>query len=315
MTGSSDTKAGVAREPLERAVERFLRYLALERGRSDNTLKAYRADLGLYLSWLHGKAIEHPGAIDEKLVNEFVQGLQGSATSIQRRLSAVRSFHAFLAETGETQLNPSHQIRGPRTPDRLPKALSIPQVARLLESIPVDEPKGLRDRALLEVLYATGARVSEVVGMALDDVFNLERETNSLLRVVGKGNRERVVPLGSHARAALEAYVVRGRPSLTAGARRQSAALFLGLRGQALSRQSVWAILRERARAAGISEPLSPHTLRHSCATHLIQGGADIRVVQELLGHQSVQTTQIYTKVTIDSLRDVFYSAHPRARG
>ena len=301
--------------PLQHQAERFLRYLALERGRSENTLKAYRGDLSGYLTWLSYLGIDSPQAINENRVQLFAAGLSGSPRSIQRRLSAVRSFHRFLVEEGVATSDPTSQLTPPAQPDRLPKALSVSQVQRLLESVGGDDPVALRDRALLEVLYATGARVSEVTGLAVDDVFGSDGSTAELLRVVGKGNKERIVPLGSHARKALDAYVVRARPALALKSKRSSAALFLGARGAAMSRQNVWLILQQRAESARITEHLSPHTLRHSCATHLLQGGADIRVVQELLGHQSVATTQIYTKVTIDTLKDTFYAAHPRATG
>lgn len=306
---------GTSSSELARQVERFARYLSLERGRSENTLKAYRGDLESYLSWLHHRGVDTPGAVTSEIVENFAHSLDGSPRSIQRRLSAVRSFHRFLVEDGAVESDPTAQLSGPAQPERLPKALGVSQVQKLLESVSGDDPISLRDRALLEVLYATGARVSEVTGLAVDDVFGSDGRPAELLRVLGKGNKERLVPLGRHAQSALESYVVRARPALVAKAKRASAALFLGARGGALSRQNVWLILRSRAEAAQLSEPLSPHTLRHSCATHLLQGGADIRVVQELLGHSSVQTTQIYTKVTIDTLKDTFYAAHPRATG
>jgi len=311
MSGQSDTKTSA----LARQVERFVRYLSLERGRSENTVKAYRGDLETYLSWLHHRGVEGPQAVTSELVEGFARGLDGSPRSVQRRISSVRSFHRFLVEDGVVGADPTAQLSGPAQPERLPKALGVGQVQTLLESVSGDDPVSLRDRALLEVLYATGARVSEVTGLALDDVFGSDGKPAELLRVLGKGNKERLVPLGRHAQSALEAYVVRARPMLASKAQRASAALFLGARGGALSRQNVWLILRGRAESAHLSEPLSPHTLRHSCATHLLPGGADIRVVQELLGHSSVQTTQIYTKVTIDTLKDTFYAAHPRATG
>lgn len=311
MSGQSGTNSS----ELARQVERFARYLSLERGRSENTLKAYRGDLETYLSWLHHRGVDKPQAVTSESVEDFALSLDGSSRSIQRRLSAVRSFHRFLVEDGVVTSDPTAQLSGPAQPDRLPKALGVSQVQNLLESVSGDDTISLRDRALLEVLYATGARVSEVTGLAVDDVFGSNGRPAELLRVLGKGNKERLVPLGRHAQTALEAYVVRARPVLVAKAKRASAALFLGARGGALSRQNVWLILRARAEAAHLSEPLSPHTLRHSCATHLLQGGADIRVVQELLGHSSVQTTQIYTKVTIDTLKDTFFAAHPRATG
>ncbi len=300
--------------PLGPDIDRFMRFLTLERGRSANTVAAYRADLAQYEKWLEDAGVADLQAITGAHVEGFAQSLTGSARTVQRRLSAVRSFHAFLVDDDRLPANPSLGIAGPSSPGRLPKALGVAVVQSLLDSVSADEPIALRDRALLEVLYGTGARVSEVVGLAVDDVYTGEGATSDLLRVVGKGNKERIVPLGSHARQALEAYLTRSRPILAKKSPRGTPALFLGSRGSALSRQSVWNVLKKRAKDAGISEPLSPHTLRHSCATHLVAGGADIRVVQELLGHQSVQTTQIYTKVTIDSLRDVFYTAHPRAR-
>ena len=300
--------------PLGADIDRFMRFLALERARSANTLAAYRADLAHYDQWLQGAGVVTLDAITGAHVEAFAQSLTGSPRTIQRRLSAVRSFHTFLVDDDRLPANPSVGIAGPSSPGRLPKALGVAVVQSLLDSVSADDPIAMRDRALLEVLYGTGARVSEVVGLAVDDVYTGEGSTSDLLRVVGKGNKERVVPLGSHARRALESYLTRSRPILAKKSARATPALFLGSRGSALSRQSVWNVLKKRAREAGITEPLSPHTLRHSCATHLVAGGADIRVVQELLGHQSVQTTQIYTKVTIDSLRDVFYTAHPRAR-
>ncbi len=309
MPGQADKQG-----PLGPDIDRFMRFLTLERGRSANTVAAYRADLARYDQWLLDAGVADLQEITGAHVEGFAQSLTGSAGTVQRRLSAVRSFHVFLVDDDRLPANPSLGIAGPSSPGRLPKALGVSVVQSLLDSVSADEPIALRDRALLEVLYGTGARVSEVVGLAVDDVYTGEGATSDLLRVVGKGNKERVVPLGSHARSALEAYLTRSRPILAKKSPRGTPALFLGSRGSALSRQSVWNVLKNRAEKAGITEPLSPHTLRHSCATHLVAGGADIRVVQELLGHQSVQTTQIYTKVTIDSLRDVFYTAHPRAR-
>jgi integrase/recombinase XerD len=306
---------GANPSPLQTQAERFLRYLALERGRSENTIAAYRSDLSGYLTWLSHQRVESPQLVTAELVQRFASGLDGSPRTIQRRLSAVRSFHRFLVEDEVAPVDPTAQLTAPAQPERLPKALSVTQVQQLLEGVSGDDPVSLRDRALLEVLYATGARVSEVTGLAVDDVFGADGSPAQLLRLRGKGNKERIVPLGSHARTSLDAYVVRARPALAKNSKGSSAALFLGARGGALSRQNVWLILQKRAEGARITERLSPHTLRHSCATHLLQGGADIRVVQELLGHQSVATTQIYTKVTIDTLKDTFYAAHPRATG
>jgi integrase/recombinase XerD len=233
-----------------------------------------------------------------------------SATSAARAVVAVRGLHRFALREGLTTSDPAALVRPPTPDRRLPKAISVEDVARLLDAAAADSPLGLRDRALLEVLYGTGARISEAVGLAVDD---LDRETG-VVKLAGKGGKERVVPVGSYALAAVQAYLVRGRPALaargTGGAR-----LFLNARGGALSRQSAWAVLRTVAARAGITTEISPHTLRHSFATHLLDGGADVRVVQELLGHASVTTTQVYTLVTVDRLREVYAGAHPRARG
>lgn len=296
-------------------VERFLRYLSLERGRAENTVRAYRQDLELYRDWLASQGIEELQRVDSSEIERFSHGLEGSPRTIQRRLSAVRSLHRYLHEVEGQPSNPAEGLSGPRQAERLPKALGVAEVTRLLESVNQDDPVSVRDRALLELLYASGARVSEVSQLAVDDVHSSGEDDIEFIRVIGKGNKERLVPLGTHARAALDAYLVRSRPVFARRQRTSTPALFLGVRGARLSRQSIWLVLKSRAHAAGITESLSPHTLRHSCATHLVHGGADIRVVQELLGHQSVQTTQIYTRVTIDSLRDVYYTAHPRARG
>jgi integrase/recombinase XerD len=233
-----------------------------------------------------------------------------AVSSAARTLVAVRGFHRFLAVEGETLQDPAAAVAPPSQPSRLPKAIPIESVERLLEAASVgDPPVSLRDRALLEVLYGTGARISEVVGLDVDDL-DLE---GGVVRLFGKGSKERVVPMGRSAAEALGAYLVRARPEL--GRRgRGGPALFLGARGARLSRQSGWAVLRETAQRAGLGEHVSPHTLRHSFATHLLDGGADVRVVQELLGHASVTTTQIYTMVSVHRLREVHAGAHPRAR-
>jgi integrase/recombinase XerD len=297
-----------------RYMDRFLRYLTLERGRSANTVAAYRGDLGIYEAFLAGAGISRVSDITETDVQRFVEHLEGTPKTINRRISSIRSFHRFLVEENVVTADLTKNVLCPAVPDRLPKALRIDQVTALLESVSGDDPLSLRDRALLELLYATGARISEAVGLAVDDVVDMGGGAVDAIRVTGKGNRQRIVPLGSHAQAAIEAWLVRGRPALAQGSKISGPALFLGSRGGPLSRQNAWLILKDRAAKSALGIALSPHTLRHSCATHLIQGGADVRVVQELLGHQSVTTTQIYTKVTIDSLRDVFHTAHPRAR-
>ena len=232
-----------------------------------------------------------------------------AAASAARAVVAVRGWHQFLLAEGVTAVDPSRDVRPPTPARRLPKALPVHTVTRLLEGVTADDPRGLRDRALLEFLYATGARISEAVGLDVDDL----DPTSGVVRLFGKGSKERIVPLGSYAAAAIDAYLVRGRPVL-ARAGRGTAAVFLNVRGGRLSRQSAWQVLRDAAERIGLADGVSPHTLRHSFATHLLEGGADVRTVQELLGHASVTTTQIYTLVTVDTLREVYATAHPRAR-
>jgi len=298
-------------------VDRFLRHLSVELGRSPHTVAAYARDLAAYTAFLDSEHIAELDDVTRPVVEAYARSLRErehpfAATSIARMLSAVRGLHRFALDEGVVTSDPSSEIRPPKAPQRLPKAIGIEEVEALLAAASGDEPQRLRDRALLEFLYGTGARVSEAVDLDVDDA--TEALEAGLVRLTGKGSKQRIVPLGSYARAALEAYLVRGRPALAEG-RRGTPALFLGARGARLSRQHVWLIIRETADRAGIAaDHLSPHTLRHSFATHLLQGGADVRVVQELLGHASVATTQIYTKVTADALRDAYVLAHPRAR-
>jgi len=307
---------------LERAVETYLRHVALERGLSDHTVAAYRRDLAGYTEWLRARDVTAVEAVTPAMVAEFAAERAGAepppaASSLARLQSSVRGLHRFLVREGRADDDPSGRLRPPKAPRRLPKALTIAQVDALLdaagpapgtEAASAADPAAVRDRALLELLYATGARVSEIVQLDVDDTLH-----GDLLRVRGKGSKERVVPVGSYARAATEAYLTRVRPILAAKGR-ATPRLFLGVRGAPLSRQSAWLIIRAAAERAGLTAHVSPHTLRHSFATHLLQGGADVRVVQELLGHASVATTQIYTHVTVDALRDVYATSHPRAR-
>jgi integrase/recombinase XerD len=234
-------------------------------------------------------------------------------SSIARALVAVRSFHRFCVDEGLLAVDPSEQVGAPRVPQGIPKALTEPQVESLLEAVIGDTARALRDRAIVESLYATGVRISELVGLDRRDL-DLE---DGLLRVLGKGNKERIVPVGRSARGALTVYLARGRPDLIRADRRSRAdaeAVFLNARGGRLSRQSCWKIVRATGERAGLGGRLSPHVLRHSCATHMLEHGADIRVVQELLGHASLSTTQVYTKVSPERLRAVYEAAHPRAR-
>ncbi len=236
-----------------------------------------------------------------------------SASSAARTLVAVRGLHRFLALEGEVTADPAGAVSPPKTPSRLPKAIPVESVERLLEAASVgDTPVSLRDRALFEVLYGAGARISEAVGLDVDDL-DLDADRPASVRLLGKGGKERIVPLGRYAVEAVTAYRVRGRPTLAATGR-GTPALFLNSRGARLSRQSAWAALQAAAGRAGLTGHVSPHTFRHSFATHLLDGGADVRVVQELLGHASVTTTQIYTLVSVQRLREVYAGAHPRAR-
>jgi integrase/recombinase XerD len=309
--------------PIDEALEVYLAHLTVERGLSVNTLLAYRRDLARYTAFLHGLGRATPGDVDEQDVEGFLlavrTGSDGrsalSASSAARIVVAVRGWHKFLLLDGMTNLDPASTVKPPAQPKRLPKAISVDDVERLLDAAGLGEGSvPLRDRALLELVYGTGARISEAVGLDVDD---LDRTPGrAAVRLFGKGSKERVVPLGSFALEAVEAYLVRGRPALAVGSKGGSPGIFLNTRGARLSRQSAWAVLRVAAERAGLvgAEHISPHTLRHSFATHLLAGGADVRVVQELLGHASVTTTQIYTMVTPDTLREVYAAAHPRAR-
>ena len=305
---------------LERAVDAYLRHISIERGLSDHTVAAYRRDLSGYVGWLAERGIRDSSDVTVALVTAFAAERASAepppaASSLARLQSSVRGLHRFLAREGIESGDPTGRLRPPKAARRLPKALTIGQVERLLDAAgpeageaEASELIGLRDRALLELLYATGARVSEVVQLDVDDLSH-----GDVVRVRGKGSKERIIPVGSYARSALEAYLTRSRPELSRRGR-ATPRLFLGARGAPLSRQSAWLVIQHAAERAQLTAHVSPHTLRHSFATHLLQGGADVRVVQELLGHASVATTQIYTHVSVDALRDVYATSHPRAR-
>lgn len=303
---------------LARAVRGYLDHLAVERGLAANTLASYRRDLRRYTSYLAEEQVIEPAKITESHVAAFLRSLRAgdgahpalSASSAARTVVAVRGLHRFLVRDGIVTSDAAADVRPPTPPRKLPKAIPLADVERLLAAAGADgSPLALRDRALLEMLYGTGARISEAVGIDRDDL----DETAGTVLLRGKGGKDRVVPVGSYALEAVSAYLVRARPVLaTAG--RGTPALFLNARGGRLSRQSAWTVLQAAAGRAGLSTHVSPHTLRHSFATHLLDGGADVRVVQELLGHASVTTTQVYTLVTVDQLREVYAAAHPRAR-
>lgn len=288
---------------------------------------SYRRDLARYRGFLAARGIDDAAQVSERDVTDFLASLREgwaerpalSASSAARTLVAVRGLHRFLAVEGEVPVDPAGAVAPPKAPSRLPKAIPVESVERLLEAASVgDTPVSLRDRALFEVLYGAGARISEAVGLDIDDLDVGADGSGSpsgaaSVRLVGKGDKERVVPLGRYAVEAVRAYLVRARPALAA-AGRGTPALFLNQRGARLSRQSAWTALQGAAGRAGLSGHVSPHTFRHSFATHLLDGGADVRVVQELLGHASVTTTQIYTLVSVQRLREVYAGAHPRAR-
>jgi integrase/recombinase XerD len=322
---AGEVAARRANPALAAALADYLQHLQVERGLAANSVAAYRRDLTRYIGFLTSVGRT---AIDEARPDDVAgflvavrEGRDGlgvlSASSAARAVVAVRGWHRFLTREGLTSTDVAREVRPPATPQRLPKAISADAVRRLLEATGTEQtPAALRDRALLELLYATGARISEAVGLDVDDVVDGLASSHDgrtgALRLRGKGDKDRVVPLGSFADAALQAWLVRGRPALV-GRGRGSPAVFVNTRGSRLSRQSAWTVLRRAADRAGVAA-VSPHTLRHSFATHLLEGGADVRVVQELLGHASVTTTQMYTKVTIEALREVYAAAHPRAR-
>ena len=299
---------------IERERDRYLRYVTLERGRSPHTVAAYRGDLARYLEFLGSRGLITPDQVTPDDLRSFVDSLEGAASTVARKLSSIKNFHRFLLAEGVVVTDPSSPLPSPARATRLPKALTVDQVGRLLDSVIGDDSHALRDRALLEFLYATGARISEALGLSVDDVLGDDGRVSEVIRVTGKGQKQRIVPVGSYARAAMDSYLTRSRPALVRGQKKATPAVFLGLRGAELSRQNAWLIMQSAANRAGLEGLVSPHTLRHSFATHVLSGGADIRVVQELLGHASVATTQIYTKVTIDTLREVYQGAHPRAR-
>lgn len=309
--------AALAESELAPLAEEFLMWMATERGRSRNTLAAYRRDLLSYGLWLaeHSVGI---GDVTSGQVVAFVNWRRNSGAapaSVARQLAAVRMLHRFAVDEGRRIDDPTADLDGVRVPAGIPKPLSETDVVTLLAAVVGDGPVSLRDRALLEFLYATGARISEVVGLSLSDI----DVGSGLVRLFGKGAKERIVPFGRIAGEAVETWLSPGGRPLMAPlrwARRGDAeALFLNHRGARLSRQSAWLVVRSYGESCGFSAQLSPHILRHSCATHLLDHGADLRIVQEMLGHASISTTQIYTKVSQERLWDVYRGAHPRAVG
>jgi integrase/recombinase XerD len=315
--------AAALQSALQTQMQGYLDHLAIERGVAANTLSSYRRDLRRYAEHLRLRGIDDLAEVSEDDVSDFLVALRRgdadtgasplSAVSAARTLIAVRGLHRFAAAEGLAVVDVARGVKPPTPGRRLPKSLTVEQVLALLAGAggdsPSDGPLTLRNRALLEVLYSTGSRISEAVGLDIDDI---DTEARSVL-LRGKGGKQRLVPIGRPAVEALNAYLVRGRPDL-ARRGRGTPAIFLNARGGRLSRQSAWQVLQDAAERAGITSGVSPHMLRHSFATHLLDGGADVRVVQELLGHASVTTTQIYTLVTVHALREVWAGAHPRAR-
>jgi len=314
----------VTEDGLDRALAEHATWLTVERGLRPNTLTAYRRDLGRYVAFLRSRGISSPEQVDAAAVRAYLarraapddEGRAPAPATVARALVSMRSLHQFLVDEGMVGHDPTDDVRAPRVAKGIPKALSEDDVLALLGSVEGRAPRAIRDRTMLEVLYASGMRISEMVGLDRADV-DLEA---SLVRVLGKGAKERIVPIGRPARAAIEDYLRSARPALErsgpgpAGARGAGDALFLNARGGRLTRQGCWSVVRTAGERAGLGDQVHPHVLRHSCATHLLDHGADIRVVQEVLGHASVSTTQVYTLVSAARLRAVYETAHPRAR-
>lgn len=299
--------------PIE--VEEFLIWLTSERGRSTNTIAAYRRDLTAYVAWLSSEGTDL-GRVSRSGLDTYVahrKALGTAPSSVARSLAAIRMLHRYLATEGHRPDDPTARLEGVRVPSGLPKPLTVDQVVSLIDSCATDSPVGLRDRAIIEFMYGTGARVAEVSSLSSGSI-DLETRT---ARLLGKGDKERIVPFGAAASSALEDWFQAGRPSLVPERWRRrgdAESVFLNQRGGRLSRQGIWLVIRAAGDRVGITEHLSPHVLRHSCATHMLDGGADLRYVQEMLGHSSISTTQIYTKVSHDLLIETYRTSHPRAR-
>ena len=303
----------------ESALQSFLDHLTIERGLSSNSISAYRRDLAKYSDFLVKEKLDFEHLSEDEIISfeVWLKGLGMAVTSINRNISALKSFYKYLAQEFSTN-NPVSAMASSKVPRRLPKALTIKEITSLIDSTKrAGDPISLRDHAIIELLYGTGARVSEIVGININDFAQSDVEGNPIttLKLRGKGSKERIVPLGSFAKNALDEYLVRIRPNLLSKSKsaRVETALFLNQRGSRLSRQSAWQMISDAADSTGLTGKVSPHVFRHSYATHLLDGGADIRVVQELLGHASVTTTQVYTLITIDKVREAYATAHPRA--
>lgn len=297
---------------MEQLVDTYILHLKVERGLAVNTLDSYRRDLTKFIRFLKRQGVFGLEQVDRQRIMAFMEDLHKkgrAAATISRNLAAIRSFYSFLNQENLVSHNPSTELDSPKIPKRLPNILSIAQVTKLLEQPKVNDAGGMRDKAMLELLYATGIRVSELVDLDLPDV-NLDM---GFLRCIGKGSKERIIPMGQVAVACVRTYLNKGRGALVRDP--EEKAVFVNIHGRRLTRQGFWKILKKYVRQAGIDGDITPHTLRHSFATHLLENGADLRAVQEMLGHSDISTTQIYTQVTANHLRDVYQQSHPRAKG
>ncbi|QPK93720.1 site-specific tyrosine recombinase XerD [Actinomyces sp. zg-332] len=290
----------------------FISFITIEKALSENTVLSYSSDMERFKNFIDGRGLSYSQVSTED-INEYVISLADrySKTSIARSMATLRSFYKYLVSENIILNTPMNSVKTPKTGQKLPKALTFDEVETLLNAPDLQTVIGIRDKALLEILYGCGLRISEAVNLTIDN-FRVDEDGISVLQVMGKGSKERIVPVGSFAIKAVNAYLSRSRPALAAKGK-GSVNLFLNKRGNKLSRQSAWEILQYNVQACGLKKEVSPHTLRHCFATHLLEGGADIRVVQELLGHSNVTTTQIYTKVSITTLREVYSTSHPRA--
>lgn len=296
---------------MEDLIKDFLNYLLVEKGVAENTLKAYENDLKSYAEYLKNRGFSEIGELKRLDIVDYLSKLRElnySASSTSRKLAAIKSFHKFLLREGFSKELPTAELRSPKLSKKLPGVLSVSQVEKILAQPSGQEPAALRDKAILELMYASGMRISELVGLDLDDV---DSETGSV-RCMGKGSKERFVPVGSYAVASVVNYVENGRSKLAK--KRRPTALFLNARGQRLTRQGCWKIFKQYVAKAEIKKKVSPHSLRHSFATHMLEAGADLRAIQEMLGHAFISTTQIYTKLTRQDLKEIYMETHPRAK-
>ena len=295
---------------MQHLVQDFINYLTIERNLSGNTLDAYRNDLDRYCVYLHEAGIKRPDQIDINVIQKFINTLADIglvASSLSRNFSSIRSFHKFLMGENIVQTNPAELLQSPRLPARLPKILDLNEIEAILETIDINTNKGIRDRSIIETLYSTGLRVSELTTLEMNSIFF----QHNVIRVIGKGSKERIVPFGDRARKYLKNYISAVR-SLLLRSTKSGDILFLNMRGTPLSRMGVWKIIQQYVKLAGIRKQVSPHVFRHSFATHLLEGGANLRAVQEMLGHSDISTTQIYTHLDREYLIEQRRTFHPR---